>query len=148
MPSSLSIYSAASKTKIIFQFLWGILEGRPNRAWPTQPILKNCHNGTFFPVDKIWNFSEPNDFIWSAMKVQFCDFIQIVSHAPSMFISIWINVNKWNYLKNPHRNSIILFVLGSYEYLKRLEGKIRKCLFFYAKIFWKNSVQCFKEVEL
>ena len=27
----------------------------------------------------------------------------------------------------------ILFVLGSYEYLERLEGKIRKCLFFILK---------------
>ena len=26
------------------------------------------------------------------------------------------------------------------EYLERLEGKIRKCLFFYVKIFWNNSV--------
>ena len=39
---------------------------------------------------------------------------------------------KWNYLKNPSPK--ILFVLGSYEYLERLEGKIRKCLFFYVKI--------------
>jgi hypothetical protein len=37
--------------------------------------------------------------------------------------------------KIPHRNSKIIFVLGSYEYLERLEGKIRKSLFFYAKIF-------------
>ena len=29
----------------------------------------------------------------------------------------------------------ILFVLGADEYLERLEGKIRKCLFFYVKIF-------------
>ena len=29
----------------------------------------------------------------------------------------------------------ILFVLGANEYLERLEGKIRKCLFFYVKIF-------------
>jgi hypothetical protein len=36
--------------------------------------------------------------------------------------------------KIPHRNSKILFVLGSYEYLETLEGKIRKCLFFYVKI--------------
>jgi hypothetical protein len=28
-----------------------------------------------------------------------------------------------------------LFVLGADEYLERLEGKIRKCLFFYVKIF-------------
>ena len=35
------------------------------------------------------------------------------------------------------RHSIwkILFVLGADEYLERLEGKIRKCLFFYVKIF-------------
>ena len=40
MPSSLSRYSSAPKTKIIFQFLWGILEGRPNRARPSQPQAK------------------------------------------------------------------------------------------------------------
>ena len=27
------------------------------------------------------------------------------------------------------------FVLGAVKYLKRLEGKIRKCLFFYVKMF-------------
>ena len=27
------------------------------------------------------------------------------------------------------------FVLGANKYLERLEGKIRKCLFFYVKIF-------------
>ena len=37
-------------------------------------------------------------------------------------------------------NSKILFVLGSYEYLESLEGKIRKCLFFYVKILQNNSV--------
>ena len=34
----------------------------------------------------------------------------------------------------------ILLVLGADEYLERLEGKIRKWLFFYVKIFWNNSV--------
>ena len=34
----------------------------------------------------------------------------------------------------------ILFVLGSDEYLERLEGKIRKYLFFYVKILENNSV--------
>ena len=34
----------------------------------------------------------------------------------------------------------ILFVLGAYEYLERKEGKIRKCLFFYVRIFKNNSV--------
>ena len=33
--------------------------------------------------------------------------------------------------KIPHRNSKIIFAVGSYEYLERLEGKIRKCLFFH-----------------
>ena len=30
--------------------------------------------------------------------------------------------------------------MGAEEYLERLEGKIRKCLFFYVKIFKNNSV--------
>ena len=34
----------------------------------------------------------------------------------------------------------ILFVLCADEYLERLEGKIRKCFFFYVKIFKDNSV--------
>ena len=47
LPSSLSSYSSALKTKIIFQLLWCIFEGRTNRARPSQPFLKNCQNGTF-----------------------------------------------------------------------------------------------------
>ena len=34
----------------------------------------------------------------------------------------------------------IRFVLGAYEYLERQEGKVRKCLFFYVRIFENNSV--------
>ena len=34
----------------------------------------------------------------------------------------------------------IIFVLGADEYLKRLKGKIRKYLFFYVKIFKRNSL--------
>ena len=90
LPSSLSRDYSAPKTKIIFQFLWGILEGQPNRARPSQPILKNCQNGTFLPVDEIWKFFGPNHLIWSAMKMPFCDFIQNVPQAPSMCISNWI----------------------------------------------------------
>ena len=63
LPSSLSIYSSTPKTKRIIQFLWGILEARPS-----QPILKNCQDGTFLPVDEIWIFFGPNDFIWNAMN--------------------------------------------------------------------------------
>ena len=29
----------------------------------------------------------------------------------------------------------LLFVLGADEYLERLKGKIRKCIFFYVEIF-------------
>ena len=54
----------------------------------------------------------------------------------SMCISMWIN---GIISKIPHRNSKILFVLGSYEDLERLEGKSRKYLFFYVKIFWNNK---------
>ena len=46
-PSSITKTSSAPNTKIIFEFLWGILEGRTIRAQPSQPILKNCQNGTF-----------------------------------------------------------------------------------------------------
>ena len=37
--------------------------------------------------------------------------------------------------KSNHSIWKILFVLGADEYIERLEGKIRKCLFFYVKIF-------------
>ena len=37
----------------------------------------------------------------------------------------------------------ILFVLGANEYLERLEGKIRKCLFFYSKITGVNKLSLF-----
>jgi hypothetical protein len=35
----------------------------------------------------------------------------------------------------PYRNGKIILVLGANEYIERLEGKIRECLFFYVKIF-------------
>ena len=35
----------------------------------------------------------------------------------------------------PHRISKILFALGADEFLAMPEGKIRRCLFFYVKIF-------------
>ena len=42
-----------------------------------------------------------------------------------------------------HSISKILFVLGANEYLERLEGNIRKCLFFYVKFVLNNSVGCY-----
>ena len=40
------------------------------------------------------------------------------------------------------RVSLIIFVLGAEKYLERLEGKIRKCFFFYVKTFQHNSALC------
>ena len=52
-----------------------------------------------------------------------------------MGISMCIKVNKLIISQIPQKNSKIIFVLGSYKYLEIVEGKIRKCLFFYVKIF-------------
>jgi hypothetical protein len=35
----------------------------------------------------------------------------------------------------PHKNLKVIFAFGADEYIERLEGKIRECLFFYVKIF-------------
>ena len=56
------------------------------------------------------------------MEVPFIDFIQNMSQAPSKALSVRIN---WITSRIPQRISKILFVLGSYEYLERLKGKIR-----------------------
>ena len=57
--------------------------------------------GTFIAL-QMKSFGPPKIQISSmGKKVPFCDFIQNVSQAPSMCISMWIKVNKWNYLKNP-----------------------------------------------
>ena len=47
LPSSISRYSSAFKTKIIFQILWCIFEGWTNRAQPSLPSLKSYQNCTF-----------------------------------------------------------------------------------------------------
>ena len=106
--------TSAPKTKINFQFLWGILEGHPNRDRPSQPILKNCQNCTFLPTDEIWNFFGPNDFIWGAMLVPLIDFIQKMSQAPSSSVHVLIWEDKLDYLKNPpqdFKNSFCLWFL-------------------------------------
>ena len=47
------------------KILWAVLEGCTNRAWAILPILpilpisrflKNCQNGTFWPMYEIWFF--------------------------------------------------------------------------------------------
>ena len=44
--------------------------------------------------------------------------------------------------KTHHRIWKIIFVLSAHEYLERLEGKIRKYLSCFVKIFKNNSVSC------
>ena len=82
------------------------------------------------------------------MEVPFNDFIQNMSQAPSKCLSVRILRINWIISRIPHRNSKILFVLGSCEYLERLEGKIRKYLLFYVKIFCNNSVKSINGQEL
>ena len=44
------------------------------------------------------------------------------------------------HFEGPHKQGTAIFVLGADEYLERLQGKIRKYLFFYVKIFQNISV--------
>ena len=57
-------------------------------------VFQGAKFGTSYVILLVYQFS-------SAAKVPFCDFTQNESQAPSMCISMWIKVNKWNYLKNP-----------------------------------------------
>ena len=51
------------------------------------------------------------------------------SERPGMAVPVSVALkNASQHLKNS-------FCLGADEYVERLEGKLRKCLFFYAKIF-------------
>jgi hypothetical protein len=52
--------------------------------------------------------------------------------------------DKLDYLKNPSQDFKNYF-LGFYEYLERLEGKTRKCLFFYVKY---SKITVWKETNL
>ena len=94
--SSIARNSSAPNEKIIFEILWGILEGRTNSAQPYQPCLKNCHNGTFWSVHGIWNFFGPNGFIWGAIKVPFFDYLKNPSkdfENPFCLWFLWISSN-------------------------------------------------------
>ena len=55
------------------------------------------------------------------------EFIQNMCQAPSMCLFKWIN---WIISKSDRDIGINLFILGSYEYLERLDGKIRDGIFF------------------
>ena len=70
------------------------------------------------------------------MKLPSNDFVRSMYQAPSKCINTGMKVDIGLFQKVNPNIWKITFVLGSYEYLKRLEGKI----FFYAKIFKNNSV--------
>ena len=80
----------------------------------------------------IQNLFEPNYFFSSALKVPPSDFIQNMFQGKCLEQGIKVDI--LDYFKNASYHLKILFVLGVNEYLERLEGKIRKCLFFYVKI--------------
>ena len=61
------------------------------------------------------------------MKIAFIEFIQNMYPAPSKCLFKWIN---WIISKSGRNIRKIPFVLGSYEYLERLDGKIRDGVFF------------------
>ena len=108
------------------------------RARPLQSFLKNCQNGTFKPMHEIWKKGSYY-FFWTAKKVPLSGFIQNMYQASSKWWNKWIKMDKLDFFKN-HNIKKKLSVLAFYEYLKILEGKIRRCFFIYVKRFWNNSV--------
>ena len=74
-----------------------------NRARPSQPISKIAKMALFYQWMKFEIFlgqMTSSEVLW-ILNMPFCDFIQNLSQAQSMCISMWIIVNKYNYLKNP-----------------------------------------------
>ena len=97
-------------------------------------LFEILQNGNFQPMHLIQKIFGPIYFFWSALKVQPCDIFQKMFQDPSKCLKLWIKVN-WIILKMHHSIWKILFVLGTDEYVERLEGKTRKRLFCYVKIF-------------
>ena len=94
------------------------------------PELKNCRNGTFEPVHEIQKTFWPKDFFLSTMKVTFSNKILTYPRVSQMQDLGQSEYKTDIFSKRTHNISKLLFNLGSYESLARLESKIRKCLFF------------------
>ena len=94
-----------------------------DRAWGTFWIKSQI--GTFIALQK--NLFGPKKFQISstAKKVPFWQFFRMGWDGRALLDQP---------SRIPHRNWKIVFVLGADEYIERLEGKIRECLFFYVKI--------------
>ena len=101
---------------------------------------KNCQNGTFEPMHEIQNFFGQETFFEALWKCH----IQKISITCSRVCQILdLGQSKYKlrlFSKRTHGISKILFNLGSCEFLARLEGKIRKCLFFNGSLLYKHSV--------
>ena len=85
-------------------------------------------------LDKVtwWHFqSTSKEVIWTK------NFLNYVHELKSAILAIFQKglCSASSALKNTSSIWKILFVLGADEYLERLEGKIKKCLFFCFKIF-------------
>ena len=135
LPSSLSRYSSAPKTKRILQMLWCIF--KTIQFVYFYPQFLALGQSLRHVLDKVtwWHFqSTSKKAIWPK---------NFMNYMHGFRVSFWRFLRKgWDgctLLMQPSKihHSIwrILFVLGADEYLERLEGKIRKCLFFYVKIF-------------
>ena len=86
-----------------------------------------------------FEFFGPNDFIWGAMKVPFSDFIQNVSQALSMCISMWIKVNEWNYLKNLSQELKKYFCFRFLWISRKLESAYSFMLKYSKITVWKDK---------
>ena len=68
--------------KDFLKFLWGILDGHiTGHSHPTRS--KKLPKWHFLTLRWNLKYFGLKAFIWSAMRVPFCDFIQILSQAPS-----------------------------------------------------------------
>ena len=94
-------------------------------------IFQFWQNCTFEPMHEIQKLFWPKDFFWSIMKMAFTKNIPSMSQGrPNPgFKSVRVEIEILS-----KRISKILFNLGSYEYLARLECKIRMCVFFHGSL--------------
>ena len=130
LPSSLFRYSQEPKTERIFKcfdYLWS------DPIYPLGALGRSLR----LILDKLtkWHFhSNSKEVILTKM---FSNFMVQKVQVRQIFRKGWdgrtpCQCGPQTVIVAFEKNS---FVLGSYECLERLEGKIRKCLFFYDKIF-------------
>ena len=108
---------------------WFSCMGKKVPFWQFFRNFKNCQNGTLLPMNENQNFFGPNDYIWSAKKVLFRDFIQKMSQTPSMCLRKWIKVDRWDHLKN-HLHEFFLFRVVPMNLSKEWDAKMERAHFF------------------